>query len=409
MKQWIFGLFMLSVSLAAFAQAAPEDEFKSLSPEDQELLSKVVKLVDEGLSEAVIPDFDLLAKKYPKNYLVQYERAYNLYMLGRYDEVLKLKKFLLNHKFSTERTYQLIGNSYDNSGDSKKAVKVYEEGLKRFPHSGSLYLELGAVSLSQKDYDKALEYYNRGILAQPDFASNYYRAAMLYLASERGKVWGLVYAETAVLLAPSNDERHEVMAASIVDCLKESVRMSFGDKDSLSVKLTPNRNIQIDEKTKDVYLDFPGIYEAAIELPLNKMFMEKVLFTGSLSQLIEVRRGLVENYFSVTDNLYGSSMYLLEFQKKIIDAGHWDAYNYFLFMPCFPEEFEAWYSADNAPLDSFIDWYNNAPFILGDGRSVNPMQIFDHYRPVDMMESLTLQYKLLGGTASDDDEGEEEK
>lgn len=395
MKQWIFGIFILLGALSVFAQSAQEDDYTDLSPEDQELLTKAMGLVDEGLSEAVIPDFDLLAKKYPKNYLVQYERAYNLYMLGRYDEVIKYRKLLLNHKFTGERAYLLIGNSYDNTGDSNNAVKIYKDGLKRFPHSGSLYLELGTVCMSKNDYEKALEYYNLGIVAEPNFASNYYRAAMIYLSSESGKVWGLVYAESAVLLAPSNEERHEVMATAIVDCLKESIKMSFDDKATLSVKLIPGRDMKIEEKSKKVYLGFPGIYEGALGQPLLKLLAEKVPFTGSLSQLIEVRKGLVEHYFSVTDDLYGNSMYLLEFLKKIIDEGHWEAYNYFIFLPCFPDAFKAWYSANSAALDAFVNWYNKAPYKLGDGRSVDPMQIYNNYRPLDLPQALQIQAALL--------------
>lgn len=394
MKQWFCAVLFLLCNLIGYAQLSMDEEFDALSPEDQKLLVKVVGLVDEGLSEAVIPDFDLLAEKYPDNYLVQYERAYNLYTLGRYDEIIKCRKQLLNHKYANEQTYQLIGNSYDITGDRKKAAKVYEEGLKRFPQSGSLYMELGTVYLLDNDYNKALEYYNRGILAEPNFASNYYRAAKLYLSSESGKVWGLVYAESAVLLAPSNDSRHEEMAKMIIDCLKENINVSFDGENKLSVSLVPNREMKLDENMI-VYLGFPGIYEGALGQPLMKLFLEKIPFTCSLSQLIEIRKGAVENYFTVTDDLYGNSMYLLEFQKQIIEAGHWEAYNYFLFMQCFPEEFEEWYSANSAALDSFIDWYNNSPYTLGEGKSVDPMQIFNSYRPIDLAESLKIQATLL--------------
>lgn len=267
-------------------------------------------------------------------------------------------------------------------------------------------MEVGTLYLLDGDYDKALEYYNKGIVAQPNFASNYFRAANLYLSSTNFKVWGLIYAESAILLAPSDESRHKQLADGIVNCLKESISMTFGDKAVLSVNLVPGRGMSVDEKSKVVYLSFPGVYEGAIVQPLNKMFMEKNQFTGSISQLIEVRKGLVEAYFTITDNLYGSSMYLLEFQKKIIDAGHWDAYNYFLFMQCYPEEFKEWYSANSEIFDEFLQWYNNDPYKLGEGRSVNQLQIFDSYRQLDMFESLRVQAKLLmdsdQSTESDD-------
>lgn len=398
MKQWIFGILLLLSSTPVFAIPQTDNDvndFNALTPEDRQLLEKIIRLVDEGLNEAVAPDFDYLIKKYPDNYLVQYEQAYNFYFLGQYDKVIEAEKKLLGSESVSELTYQLIGNSYDMLGNRDEAIKIYQEGLKRFPQSGSLYLELGNIYNMSEDYDKALQSYNSGILVQPDFSSNYYRAAPLYIASESAKVWGLVYAETAVLLAPSNDARHKEMSEDIIFCLKENIKLNVGDSTVVSVKLVPGRDMEIDAATQKVYLGFPGIYEGAFGRPLMKMLLEKQAFTCSLSQLIEIRKGMLENYFDVTNNLYGNSMYLLEFQKKILDAGHWDAYNYFLFMESFPELFDEWYDANSSAFDAFAEWYDNNPFTLGDGRSVNPMQIFDNYHPVDLMEAISIQAELL--------------
>lgn len=163
------------------------------------------------------------------------------------------------------------------------------------------------------------------------------------------------------------------------------------------MKLVPDRGITIGKGSGEVYLAFPGVYEGAMSKPLMKLLAGKIPLVLDIPQLIDIRKGAVEIYFSVTDNMYGNSMYLLVFQKKVIDAGHWDAYNYFLFMPCYPEEFETWYASNSAAFDAFADWFNNAPYRLGDGRSVDPMQIFNCYRPMDLMESFRIQAGLLAG------------
>ncbi len=405
MKQTVILLLLLLCGNISYAQSTDDDDFNALAPEDQELLAKIVELVDQGLSEAVMPDFDVLAKKYPKNYLVQYELAYNNYVLKRYDEILKNREFLLGNERASERSYQLIGNSYDLSGERKKAAKIYKEGLERFPQSGSLYMELGVLYYLEKDYEKALEYYNRGIEVDPNLSSNYYKAARIYLLSQSYKVWGLIYAESAILLDPSDDARHEEMARMIIDCLKENIKMNVDDKAGFSVTLAKSSQMKIDEATNTVYLSFPGIYEGATVRPLTKLLLEHQPFVCDMRQLIDIRKGLVDTYFSVTGNLYGNSMYLLEYQKRIIDAGHWDAYNYFLFMQCFPEEFGEWYSANTSSMDAFIDWYNNDPYTLGDGRSVDALQIFNSYRPIDLQEALGIQGRLII-EAKNADEGE---
>lgn len=394
MKQNILGFLLVVCSWSCFAQSADYD-FKALSPEDQTLLSNAIELVDGGMSEAVVPDFDMLAKKYPDNFLVQYERIYNLYVLKRYNEVIADRNRLLKNKSANERAYQLIGNAYDLIGNRKKASEIYKKGLKHFPNSGALYMELGTLSLLDNDFQKALDNYNQGIVVDPNFASNYYRGANLYFSSQTGKVWGLVYAETEILLAPSNKSRHQEMAQNIIDCLKECITINNDSATQMTVKLVPSRVIQIENKNNVVYLAFPGIYEGSIMQPLLKLCSSKTPFTCNIQQLIEIRKGLVENYYSITDNIYGNSMYLLEFQKQVIDAGHWDAYNYYLFMDCYPEEFEEWYSSNSEVLDAFIEWYNNAPFRLGDGRSVDPIQIYKSYRPIDLLKAIEIQARLI--------------
>ncbi|MDE5608122.1 MAG: hypothetical protein K2I64_04220 [Muribaculaceae bacterium] len=378
-----------------------QDGIDELSATDRELLYKAVDLVDGDMSESALEDFDMLAKKYPKNYLVQYERAYALYSLHRYDQVIKAQEFFLSHKDADELAFQLVGNAYDITGDRRKAAEIYNEGLKRYPNSGKLYLELGNIYNLDKDYDKAFENYNTGIRVDPNFASNYFQAANLYLNSEGGKVWGLIYAEAEILLAPSNEFRHQQMASMMVDCFRENIKLNYDSaKTSLSVTLTPTRTIRIDPETHIVYLNFPGVYETVLQTPLMSMLLNHEQFTASIPQLIEIRRGAIDTYYALTDNLYGKSMYMMEFQKEVIDAGHWDAYNYFIFSGCYPEEFDAWYEEHEEEFDSFVDWYNNTPFTLGNGRSVTPGQLFDNYRPLDLIEATRIASGLLEASSA---------
>lgn len=382
--------------LAAGSKSQP------LDPTDRELLSKAIELVDAGMGESALTDFDYLAKKYPQNYIVQYERVYALYSLGRYHEVIDAGILLMKSPDTVDHDFQLVGNAYDLLGERKKAAEVYSEGIRRFPDSGRLYLELANLYNLDKDYDRALENYNKGISVDPNFASNYFQAANLYLYSEGDKVWGLIYAEAEILLAPSNESRHQRMASMMVNCFRENIKLSYDSaKSSLSVTLRLTPMIRIVPEYDITFFDFPGVYEYVIRSPLMSMLLNHEQFTASIPQLIEIRRGAVETYYAVTDNLYGKSMYMLEFQKEVIDAGHWDAYNYFIFSGCYPEEFDAWYDEHKEEFDSFVEWYNKAPFTLGDGRSVTPDRIFGNYRPLDVIDGLSIMAGLIKASGAD--------
>ncbi len=398
MKKMLITLLLLISVLSARGQAA-QRAYEALEPADRELIESAIGLVDSGMAEAALEDFDYLYKKYPDNYLVLYERMYTLYELKRYHAVIMDRDKLLDREDATELCYQIVGNAYDMYGDPKNAARTYRAGLERFPDSGSLYLELGNLSLHAQDYAEAIKLYNEGIGVEPNFASNYYRAAQLYLDSEAQKVWGLIYAETAVLLAPNNTDRHYEMAQGIVDCYRRNIAYKDSTRLALEVDLVPATDITIDPDTKQVFMAFPGVYEMLVLLSAGTALLKAEL-TWSIPQLIQMRKKLVEFYYSLTGAMYGPAMYLLEFQKQVIDAGHWDAYNYFLFMNTDPESLEAWFNEHEDDFTAFISWYNDNAFFLGDTgedgiiRSVDPASIYRYYEPQTLESWLKLQNSL---------------
>ena len=104
------------------------------------------------------------------------------YMVKRdYQKAIKLAKTLYKYEDCNDLVYQLVGNCYDYLKNPKKALKVYAQGLKRFPDSGALYLEQGVVSGMQGHYDEAVASFEKGISVAPMFPSNYYRAAQFML------------------------------------------------------------------------------------------------------------------------------------------------------------------------------------------------------------------------------------
>ena len=399
----VLSLLMLAGCAVASAQSSDED-YGALADLDREMLQNAVRMVDDGLNDAAQHDLDLLVKKYPDNYLVRYEQLYNFYMMKKYDEVVRHRKFMLRNKHASPLTFQLIGNAYDYMGKREEAAKVYQQGLERFPDSGSLYLECGTLCFMAKEYDKALALYNKGIEVEPNFASNYYRSSVLYFSAQNGVPWGEVYAESAILLAPNNDERHRELADMMVSALRDNITYTRGDSTVLKVSLATARNLKIDADN-NVYIEFPGLYEGLMTKALSDNLRKTDSLTFDFPQLIDIRRSMVDSYCNIADTLYGNSMYLFEFQKKVIDAGHWEAYNYYIFMNTDEEQWTRWYQwqGGEEKIKAFVDWYNEEPFRLGDGRSVCERQIYDSYPRVDMMKSMTIQAGLLD--AKYDDEG----
>lgn len=386
----------LIIAFIAIASSFAPLPAKELPPAAIEQLKGAIGLVDQGMAEAAMLDLDALAKEYPDDYIVQYERLFALYHLEKYEEVAAGAKKLIKHKDATPVVFQMYGNVVDILGKPKEAIKIYKKGLKRFPDAGYLYLEIGNVHVSQNDYAAALASFNKGIDVQPDFSSNYYRAGLLYLCTEEAKVWGLVYAETSILLNPDNEERHSHMGMAIHNCFTDNISIEQTDgKTEAKISLAPSRGISLNPEEDAGVVQFPGVYEACALGALTKMAVVDKEFTGSIAQLAELRKGIVESYFSTAKNYYGNAMYLLPFQKKVIDAGHWEAYNYFIFGQAFSEEFNEWYSNNSDKFNDFVDWYNNDPFKLDSTHTVGIDSIYRDCERLNTIGTLMFHANLL--------------
>ncbi len=387
------------LALVAFVMSAVSQPSIQQLPEAVcNTLQNCIVMMDNGMAEAAMDGLNALADEYPNNYVVQYERMYALYMLGKYDEVARTAKKLLKHEEATALVYHIYGNALDNIGKPNKARKAYLDGLKRFPDAGMLCLELGIIDVRENKYDEAIKRFEEGILASPAFASNYFRAAQLYFASENHKIWALVYGEAEALLAPGQAHRQAEMAAGIRDTWMSALTFeNRSDSVSAKVSFVPSRQVMLDTTGGTSYLGFDGVFEGCAVVAAQKLVGQIHPFIGSIEQLTALRGGILETYFELTDNLYGNSMYLFPFQKSVMEAGHWEAYNYYLFRNVCPEEFEAWgKNQDNSDkLSAFIQWYKSSPFNLDAERSVSRLTVFRDFRKLNFMEALTIQAALL--------------
>lgn len=394
MKRFFLLTLTALISLSAFSKK------KELSEADHQAVVNAINLADNPSKRvAALDTLTRYCKIYTDHYELNYERLLVLYQLKEYEQVIKEGKKWIKAKDNSPLIYQLCGNALDMIGKPNEAIDLYGKGVKKFPDAGMLYLEAGNVYM-QYDYNEdALKKYNAGIANDPDFPSNYYRAAELYFNSP-DPVWGLIYGETEILLNPNNEERFSDMSKAIASCLNDNINVSA---DSIKATLTKSRDITLIKDSKGeldlpmAVLGFEGIYEGCVVQAVVKMIADSVPMTkNSVNWLSLLRKNIIDVYYDVCKNMYGDCMYLLEFQKKIIDAGHWDAYNRHIFYYAFPAECEQWLSEHETEFNNFVEWYNSDnTFMLGNGKSVGKSTIFNCVQPLSLLEAMKLQADLL--------------
>lgn len=167
------------------------------TPNQQKALSlgrEAIQLMDNGKLDESIKLLEEAQKLDSTRLDYPYEMAYAFHLKKDLPRTIEILEKVRGHKDVSERYFQLLGNTYDMLGKTTEAFSVYDAGLIRFPNSGMMHLEKGNVHWGKKEFEKALENYERGIQVDPQFPSNYFRAAKLYCGSSE-KMWGLIYGE----------------------------------------------------------------------------------------------------------------------------------------------------------------------------------------------------------------------
>lgn len=347
----IFGLLLfLTVGQIAFGQTNKE---KAL-----EKGREAIKLEDEGKYDEAIKLLEEAQKLDPDYIEYPYELGYAYYAKKDYKKASKYLEGLVNHPKVYDQIFQLLGNCYDDMGKSEKALETYDEGLKKFPRSGKLYLEKGNVYWQKKEYGKALPFYEQGIEAEPTFPSNYYRATRVYCSSTE-EVWGMIYGEIFMNLERNTDRTAEI-SKLLFDTYKSEIK--FSSDTSFSVSFSQNASINIEDLKDTSKMKLPygiGVYEPTL---MFSMLSAKVI---DLTTLNEIRNNFVDNYFSKGfDKTYPNILF--SYQKQLKDAGHLEAYNHWILMKGDEDSFTKWQTANKGKWDAFVKWFGDNKIEIDD-------------------------------------------
>ncbi len=359
MRKWLLALCSLLFVVPVLA--------KTMSYEDMDICRQANEYADSGNEEKARELYEQLLIKYPGNYTLLYEIAYSYLLEGNYQEAENRFKKLLKHKDLAVNTYVAYGASLDYSGQQDKALELYRKGKKRFPKSGEMYLESGVVYQAQQRYKEALQEYTQGIDIAPEYPSNYYRASQLLLGSKE-PVWGLMFAEIHQLLQPES-ERSDDLSKWMCEAFSENIKLDSGKTkktgvDSLMVKvsLTQNHNIFFDPKSSKLVMTFPMVYELYASIGLDPSIVaEQDSVLARVPLLASMRKSIISMLYD--KGLHKEYRYpLFQFQKQVLDAGHWESYNWWLFRKGDENATAQWIEEHRKEFEDFIDWYNEHPF-----------------------------------------------
>ena len=305
-----------TISAHGYAQTA-------ISEEDQAAIVKAIEQADNGGADRAAETLERLCAKYPTEAALRYELGYAQMKDYRYERAAKTFRSLRGVAEMGELPWQMEGNALDLAGRRGDAVRVYQDGLKKFPNSGALIMELGTIKMQEEDYAGAIEMYERGVEADPDYAPNYYRAAWIHFHSDAP--WdGIPFAERYMAMEMKG-ERVEEMSRMTYEAYAALIRAAVkADKDGT-------------------------IGRAATELGFDPQRSGE---TMSLRVVCGVKKAL-----HITRPEEGSlAASVWDFEERVAGAGHWEAYCRWLLRKGREEEFGGWLALHENLMERFAEW-----------------------------------------------------
>jgi hypothetical protein len=216
----------------------------------------------------------------------------------------------------------------------------------------------GAAPAQKSDYYKAIQ---RGA-AQPidskEFrkaeqdavkqfgeAAAYERLANLF-GKTTEKVWAAIYGEVFCNVTADPEARKRIGALAF-EMYRSSVSV---DGDKLSVSLTENAQVSGPKPPFESQFEMAFLFGA---IPMS----------NRLSSLtIETLSDIRTNQIALWKQRKLPSHELVKWQNSVIEAGHFEAYHYWLFEGARPEEFREWLAANQAQFDGWLQWHSKNKF-----------------------------------------------
>ncbi len=330
---------------------------KKIKPDNPDTyFKKGIELLNSGNNEKAIELFEKAHKLKPDVLDYVYEIALAYYNMKEYEKAISILDTLRNHKDVNDQVYQLLGNSYHFIENSDKALEIYSEGLEKFPNSGRLYMEYGLALVGKKRVREVIGYWEKGIEVEPAYENNYYYLAK-YFSRTGEKIWTLLYAEIYLNVA-KNFKRRDEISKLLYETYNSGL---FSPEDSLyKVSFSEIRIISEnpDEKRIPFQLAFQNIMVES-----TKPYVLMKTTSLPVKEIIKIREQFIKNWFGKKyNNIFPNIVF--DFQKKFLDTGYFEAYNYWIFDVADKNEFEKWQNQNMKKFKSFLNELQKNPLKL---------------------------------------------
>lgn len=189
----------------------------ALAQEPGKKLQETAKsMLMQGDLDNAIAILETAAKQAPADISIQKDLAYACYLKRDFGKSIQIGKILAERADADEQVFQILGLCYKATASYKDGAKLYKAALKKFPNSTIIYNELGELLAMDNATEEAIEQWEKGIRADPNYSSNYYNACIYYTRMgnwTRVALYGEIFVNLESFTARTTDVKKAILNA----------------------------------------------------------------------------------------------------------------------------------------------------------------------------------------------------
>jgi tetratricopeptide (TPR) repeat protein len=306
-----------------------------------------VRAINKGEFKRAIGLLDEAIEIDSSKWEIHYEKALAYYQIKEFDSVISILEPFIDNPNINDNFYQVLCSSYDIKKEYEKSKVLYDTALKKFPNSGKLYMEYAIHNFENENNLMAMALWQRGIEVDPGYENNYYwLSKYLYFTGEYA--WTIMYGEVFMNMSHSAlrlDDMSTYINEAYLSGLYHEVDSNTTDVQFTNIKIISKNLYERDNLPFEVGFDL--VMKQAVEdlLPAEKSDIK-------IDDLYKIRKHFIEIWYKDKWNKKFSNP-LLDHHKKMIEEGHFEAYNYWLFNSVRKKESEEWVKENKKKLEDF--------------------------------------------------------
>lgn len=274
----------------------------------------------------------------PGDVSLRRDLAYTYFLSGKPKAAKDVIDPVLNSDFADEQTFQIAAAVETSLDNYRKAKRILNSGIKKYPYSGILYNSRGNLYSKNKSDKAALASWQKGIEVEPSYAANYYMSAKEYFKNEK-PVWALIYSEIFLNLDPLSPRGPEMKKLMI---------------EAYQQLLSPGTTEKLPEFSRQTSSMSTGSFEEAFKASI---FQNSSIIRNGIN--IESLTMLRTRFLLTWENEYVGNypFTLITYQQNILQQGFFDAYNQWLFGAYLDSQgYSLWVQKYNQLFKDFEKW-----------------------------------------------------